>query len=179
MLVATKTLARDFIAAVVRVVLLFLVLSIALDSMTRVYYSYMPITTWMNFESVRVEQRSTEPYVIIKRQPKGSLVAIAHRTLLVSYPEQLRGCSIATQAVLDDTGDDTVVVQLDHLLNTACPDVLGPLKTNATLQVSYIFDFPYGVKRSIVRQSNRFSIWHDGTNYHIGPPLTRNEMARQ
>lgn len=176
MLATVKLWAHEALLTFVRVALIFMVLSIGLDSLTRIYYSYMPITTWMKFESVEVVQRD-EPYVILTRYPVGSSISLFHRTLLIRYPDERRGCGASTTAVLDDTSVAQVVVPLDHMLSAACPDVIGTMKTNAVLQVSYIFDFPYGVKRSIIKSSSKFSISYDGTNYHVGPPLTDAQLA--
>lgn len=64
MLVATKTLAREIMSAVMRVVLIFVVLSSGLDSLTRVYYSYAPITR-VTLECIKVERTDNE--IVIKR----------------------------------------------------------------------------------------------------------------
>jgi hypothetical protein len=177
MLGAAKGMIKEAFAAIVRVVLIFLVLTIAVDASTRMYYSYMPINRWMDFTGIKIIQEGEEPYVVITRRSVSPTVSMFHRTLLIKWPEDRRGCTMSTTVVADDPDTTTVTVPLDRMLSVNCPDVLGKGKTNAILQVSYLFDFPYGVKRMVVRYSDKFSIWYDGTNYHVGTPLSNDELA--
>lgn len=177
MLVAARNALREFTSAVIRVVMIFLVLSIGLDSMTRIYYSYMPISTWMKFAGVDVVQHQDEPYVIINRQSMSPTVSTFHRTLLILWPDNRRTCTVSTTVVTDDTDTTTVSSPLDRMLSANCPDAVGKGSTNAILQVSYLFDFPYGVKRMVVRYSPKFSLSYDGTNYKVGPPLSDTALA--
>lgn len=177
MLGSAKGMVKEIVAAAVRVALIFLVLTIGVDATTRMYYSYMPITTWLDFTGIKIVQEDGEPYVVITRRAVNPTVSVFHRTLLIRWPEDRRGCTMTTTVVADDPDTTTVSAPLDRMLSPNCPDVLGKGPTNAVLQVSYLFDFPYGVKRMVVRYSDKFSIRYDGTNYQVGPPLTDAQLA--
>lgn len=168
-----KTLEKavqNLFAAVTRVVLIFLLLSIGFDSMTRIYYSYMPVETWMDFQSVTVQQSAGEAVAILRRNPKGQTLSVFHRTLLIRYPEERRGCTNSTVTIIEDPTVPVVVVPLERLLSATCPDLIGPNQVDAVLQISYIFEFPYGVKRLAVRLSNRFSLQYQNGKYVVGQP---------
>jgi len=168
MIKSAKRGAQGFTASLARIVLIFLLLSIGLDSLTRMYYSYMPVDHWMDFRSVNVGQVEGEAMAIIDRKPYSPAVSIFHRTLLIRYPQERRGCTNTTITIVEDNGVDKIMVPLSRMLASSCPDVLTG-KVDAVLQVSYIFEFPYGVKRFAVRYSNRFSLSWDG-RYIVGPP---------
>lgn len=161
---------RNMFAATTRVILIFLLLSIGLDAMTRIYYSYMPIETWMDFTSLEVKMLNGEAVGIVGRRPKGQSLSIFHRTLLIRYPDEVRGCTNSTVTIIEDQTAASVVIPISRMLSPTCPEVLHGEKVDAVLQAAYIFEFPYGVKRLAVKLSNRFSIQYIGDRYVIGAP---------
>lgn len=168
----TKTLLRQFTATIFRVLFIFLVLCISVDSITRLTYSYMPITFWMDFQSVHAEMLNGEAVVKITRKPNRLAISTFHRTLLVRYPDERRLCTASTITITEDPSVQTIIIPMRRMLSDNCAISLGVFPVDAILQVSYIFDFPFGVKRLAVRYSNRFSLGYDG-EYKIGPPRFR------
>lgn len=168
-----KTLIRDFGTTFLRVAVIFALLITFCDSLTRVYYSYMPISTWITFKSVTVENRGGEAFAVIERKVRGPQIATNHRSLIIRYPESERACTTSTLTVLDNMSDPVIIVPLKRLLSENCPDVIDGRRIEGTLQVSYIFDFPFGVKRSAVRYSNEFGLQYTNGTYVSSPPLAR------
>lgn len=164
--------AHNLLAAILRIMLIFVIMLVGVDSMSRVYYSYMPISTWVNFKSVEVKDVNGEATVFIERIPVGPQVAVFHRTLIIMYPENTKGCTASILTVLDNPSTETLVAPLRRVLSPTCPDFLGSKVINGVLQVSYIFDFPFGVKRTATRYSNRFSLSYAGGSYRLGEALT-------
>lgn len=157
----TRRYLAEMFAMLARILFIFLSLTIATDCIIRLYYSYMPIETWMEFKDVRVEDHDGEAVAVITRTATRKSVSLFHRTLIIKYPEEKRDCTYAAVAVIDDLTTDTVTVPLARMLSPSCPDTIGIKPVNAVLQVSYVFDFPYGVKRFAVRYSNQFTMVYD------------------
>ncbi len=166
-----KTIFNDIFTATMRVIVIFLILSIGFDAMTRIYYSYMPVEEWMDFKSVLVEERNDEAIAIIKRRPHQKTIAVFHRTLLIRYPDERRGCTNSTVTIIDDPAIDTIIVPIWRMLDDSCPAVMGGKPIEGVLQVSYIFEFPYGVKRTATRYSNPFWLSYDRGRYIVQPYL--------
>lgn len=167
----TKTLSRQFTATILRVLFIFLVLCIGVDSITRLMYSYMPLSTWMDFQSVKVEMVNGEAMAVITRKPNRLAISTFHRTLLVRYPDERRLCTATTVTITQDPEVTIIMVPMRRMLADNCAVSIGTDPVDAVLQVSYIFDFPYGVKRLATRYSNRFSLTYNG-EYKVGPPRT-------
>lgn len=167
----TKTLFRQFTALVFRVLFIFLVLCISVDSITRLTYSYMPISAWMDFQNVEVKMVNGEAVVLVTRKPNRLSISTFHRTLLVRYPDERRICTTSTITITEDPSVQTIIIPMRRMLSENCAISLGVAPVDAILQVSYIFDFPFGVKRLAVRYSNRFSLTYNG-EYQVGPPRT-------
>lgn len=161
-----KKSLRAATATFLRIGVIFAFLTVFADSMTRIYYSYMPMETWIGFQSVTVENRDGEAVAIIKRKVKSPRVATFYRSLVITYPQHTRACTSSLLTVLDDL-DDEIVIPMRRLLSATCPDALQGKKAEGRLQVSYIFDFPYGVKRSAVRYSPEFSIFYSRGTYSV------------
>jgi hypothetical protein len=170
MITKIRNKIKDTFTAIARILFLFLILCIGLDSMTRLYYSYAPISIWMNFRKIEVKMINGEAVAIITRQVKTQSISVFHRTLLIRYPEERTGCTTSQVTIVDDPRESSIVVPLESMLSINCPDVLKGKTVDAVLQATYVFDFPYGVKRLTVRYSDRFSLSHDG-HYKVGSPL--------
>ena len=170
----TNPLARAsiaFLAAVLRVAVIFIFLLVGFDSISRLYYSYMPISTWIKFNDLTVRNNEEGvPTIYLERETLGRIVTVFHRTLFILYPENSRACTASVVAVID-SGDKMVSLPLERAVSESCPQVLKDRTIDAVLQVSYLFDFPFGVKRHAVRYSNRFSVTYDGEKYRIGSPI--------
>lgn len=162
---------HEFTAAVLRILLVFVILLVAIDSMSRVYYSYMPLSTWVDFRSVTVKMFNGEPTVFIERIPVGPQVAVFHRTLIIRYPDNTKGCTASIVTVLDNPSTEVIVAPLSRIISPTCPEFLGNKVIDGVLQVSYMFDFPFGVKRTATRYSNRFSLSYAGGSYRLGEAL--------
>lgn len=173
-----KEIFNAVMATFIRIGFIFVILSITVDSMTRIYFSYMPLDTWIDFQSVTVTNDRDQPVVVVTRKAVSRSISVFHRTLLIRYPEERRGCTNSTVTILDDPTITSVVVPLDRILSDNCAKILGDKPTNAMLQVSYIFEFPYGVKRATTRYSNQFSIYYDGKGYHVAKPLSDDELSK-
>lgn len=163
-----RTVTRNLTATTLRVALIFVILLIAFDSLSRLYYSYMPISTWINFKSVSVTTIDGDPTVIIDRVPVGPQIAVFHRALYITYPSPAKGCTASVMTVMDNPTTDQIVVPLSSILSDTCPTFLGDRKIDGNLQVAYIFDFPFGVKRMSVRHSAPFSLSYAGGKYRLG-----------
>lgn len=162
----------EFTAALLRVVFIFVFLMVSFDSMTRLYYSYMPISTWIKFNDLTVKNDENGiPTIYVERETVGKVVTVFHRTLFVLYPENTRACTASVIAVIDNPEDRVISLPLERAVSESCPQIMKDRTIDAVLQVSYLFDFPFGVKRHAVRYSNRFSVTHDGERYRIGSPI--------
>lgn len=178
MLSYIRDVFNTVMATLIRIGFIFILLSITVDSMTRIYFSYMPLDTWIDFQDVTVTNDRDQPVVVVTRKAVSRSISVFHRTLLIRYPEERRGCTNSTVTLLDDPTITSVVVPLDRILSDNCGAILGDKPTNAVLQVSYIFEFPYGVKRATTRYSNQFSISHDEKGYHVAKPLSQDELVK-
>lgn len=161
-----NNLIQDAVASFLRVSLIFAFLMVMTDSLTRVYYSYMPIDTWVRFQSITVENRDGEAYAIIRRNVRSPQVATFYRSLIITYPEPTRACTNSLITIIDGP-EVEVAIPMRRLLSATCPDVLQGRKVEGRLQVSYIFDFPYGVKRSVVRYSPTFAMIYSKGVYSV------------
>jgi len=168
-----NTAVKDFVAASMRILVIFTFMLLTFDSMSRVYYTYMPISTWIDFRKVSVENRHGEAYVILERTPVGRQIAMFHRSLVIRYPESERGCTASLLTVLDNPSADTLLIPMKRIVAQNCPDVLAGRRVDGALQVSYIFEFPYGVKRTATRYSATFSLEYKNGRYLSGNPLSR------
>lgn len=177
MLERVKTAVREMTAAFARIMVIFAVLVLFFDSMTRLFYSYMPIETWIDFRRVEVVNVRGEAYVVLERVPVGRQIAMFHRSLIIRYPENERGCTASLMVVLDNPSDATITVPLKRLVAPTCPDVLAGRRIEGQLQVSYIFEFPFGVKRTATRYSTSFSLQFEDGKFVSGPPLGMREDA--
>lgn len=151
-------MCRDLFGAVLRIGLIFLAMTVLFDAVTRVYYSYMPVSHWIDLRSVQVKEVNGEAVAIIERETTGPMVSVFHRTLFVLYPEITKGCTASLVAVLSGDEDNVITIPLNRVLSDSCPDLLAGRRVEGKLQVSYIFDFPYGVKRTATMFSNLFSL---------------------
>lgn len=165
-----KRTIRETVTAIARIVIIFLILSIGFDATIRIYYAYMPIETWMSFQSVAVKMQDGEAVAVINRRPRSQQLSTFLRTLLIHAPDEGRGCTDSTVVIVDNPAVGEVVAPLDRLLSDTCPDVLGSKTIDAVLQVSYVFEFPYGTKRLVVRYSNHFTLKYEGGKYIVGSP---------
>ena len=164
---------KDFVAASLRITIIFTFMLLTFDSLSRVYYTYMPISTWINFRDVSIENRRGEAYVVLERTPVGRQIAMFHRSLVIRYPEPEHGCTASLLTVLDNPSADTLVIPMKRIVSPTCPDVLNGRRVDGMLQVSYIFEFPYGVKRTATRYSKSFSLEYRNGRYVAGKPLSR------
>lgn len=164
-------LCREFVGAVMRIGLIFLALTVFVDAVTRIYYSYMPVSHWIDLRSVEVREVNGEAMVRIERETSGPLVSVFHRTLFILYPEVTKGCTASLVAVLGSNEEPVINLPLERVLSPTCPDVLRGQEVQGKLQVSYIFDFPYGVKRTATMYSNHFSLRYSGGSYRVAPIL--------
>lgn len=147
---------KTITATVIRVAMIFLFLVIASDSLTRMYYSYMPITTWINFVSVEVVQEGDGPVVKIERYPEGEQFATFQRVLSIYLPVRERACGSSIQGVVNETESGYIQVPLSYALSAGCAERLEGRNIEARLQVSYVFEFPFGIRRIATRYSNPF-----------------------
>ena len=170
-----KSAVTEAMAALARIMLIFAILVLLFDSMTRLFYSYMPIETWIDFRRVEVKNIEGEAYVVIERVPVGRQIAMFHRSLVIRYPENERGCTASLMVVLDNPNDATLIVPMKRVVSENCPDVLAGRRVEGQLQVSYIFEFPYGVKRTATRYSDAFSLQYERGRYVSGPPISPRE----
>lgn len=167
----TKRVAKDIFGAMMRILFIFLILTMGFDSVTRIYYSYMPIERWIDFKSVSVLERHGEPVVVIQRRPHNALTTIFYRSLLIKYPYEKRGCSASALTVLDNPAVEEITIPLKVILSKECKAIIGGMNVNAVLHVSYILEFPYGVRRFSVKNSNMFSIRAVENGYEISAPV--------
>lgn len=167
-----KRAVDEMIAAFLRILVIFIFLLVGLDSLSRLYYSYMPVSTWIRFNDLVVRNdENGVPTVYIDRETVENTVTVFHRTLFILYPGNSRACTASVVAVLDNPNKNTISLPLERAVSEVCPSVLKDRTIDAVLQVSYLMDFPFGVKRKAVRYSNRFSLTHVSGEYRIGPPL--------
>jgi hypothetical protein len=166
----TKGLLVSGYFTALRIALIFLFLTVFVDSTSRLYYIYSPIDNWIKFQSVSVEMRDGEAVVAIRRTNEQRVVTLFHRVLLISYPEARRTCAASEIAVIDDPEVDVVYIPMRSMLNSDCPVILEDGALEGELQVSYIFSFPYGVVRAAVERSNPFTIEYTNGRYVVSQP---------
>lgn len=148
----------DMVAAFTRVLLVFMLLIIGTDAGTRMYYSYMPISQWLDFTGVRVYQEGDEAMIEYARNAKSRQVATYHRSLITFFPTERLTCTKSSVAIMETQLQDKLNFPLSTALSENCPELLDGAKVEGVLRVSYIFDFPYGVKRFAIRYSNPFGL---------------------
>jgi hypothetical protein len=158
-------------AAILRVALIFFFLLMATDSATRVYYSYMPITTWVDFRSVEVTQDGVTAVVRLERYPKEERMIMARRVLSLIAPIREKACGITTQGVLSEGEAGVVQVPLGYLMAPGCIERLKGRSIQARLLVTYIYEFPFGVQRSVTRASNQFLLTQENDEFKVLSPL--------
>lgn len=167
-----KSAMDEITSAFLRVMVIFVFLLVGFDSITRLYYSYMPVGTWIRFNELIVKNdENGVPTVYVDRETVERTITVFHRTLFILYQENSRACTASVVAVLDNPNQSAISLPLERAVSETCPDILKDRTIDAVLQISYLMDFPFGVKRQAVRYSNRFSLTHDGKGYRIGPPL--------
>jgi len=159
--------------ALLRIALIFLVLTLFADSTSRLYYLYSPITNWIDFSSVSVEMHNGQATAVITRTAHQRLVSLFHRTIMISYPENRRICTASSVTVMDTPEEDVIYVPLKKLLKEDCEQALKDGPVEGILQVSYIFNFPYNVIRAAVQHSNPFLIGFKNGDYEVMSPMHR------
>lgn len=162
-----KSFSKSFLAAVLRVIIIFILLTIASDSLSTLWYTYAPMRTWLDFRSVQVVEEDGEAMVKIDRSPTGSHLSIVERVLFVFSPTITRVCSVSSAAVVDEATTGLVRVPLGEVLSRNCPDLMPKRQIEGSVQISYILNFPRGVQRVTTKHSNKFFLSYAGGRFVV------------
>lgn len=166
---ATIQNTKTFGATVIRVFLIFIFLMLATDSLTRLYYTYMPISTWIDFRGLEVKQNGDEATVFIERYPKEDRMVVVRRVLSVLAPSRGRACGTTIQGVINVAESGIAQVPLSSVLSDDCSERLRGTNVDARLQISYVFEFPFGIQRLVTQWSNPFLLEQQDGRFRVSP----------
>ena len=156
-------------AAFVRVALIFTFLVIATDSMSRLYYTYMPISTWMDFRSVEVLQEGDRAVVRIERYPKEDRMVLVRRVLSILAPVKEKACGSTVQGVVNESEGGFVQTPLSSDVEGDCSSLFQGRAVDTRLQISYVFEFPFGIQRIVTRWSYPFRLTQPNGHFSVSP----------